>query len=56
MQISKLKQKLHVSTATTILVATMALFSSTTNMAADMSNGANNFYQSHQVTSSKSDF
>lgn len=56
MKMSKLKQKLHVSTATTILVATMALFSSTTNMAADMSNGANNFYQSHQVTVQKVTF
>lgn len=41
---------------TAALAATVGLFSSTSTMAADMSNGANNFYQSSQVTIQKVTF
>ena len=41
---------------TAALAATVGLFSSTSTMAADMSNGANNFYQSRQVTIQKVTF
>ncbi|SDY00249.1 alpha/beta hydrolase [Acinetobacter kyonggiensis] len=41
---------------TAALAATVGLFSSTSTTAADMSNGANNFYQSSQVTIQKVTF
>ncbi|WP_343597863.1 alpha/beta hydrolase [Acinetobacter sp.] len=41
---------------TAALATTVSLFSSTSTMAADMSNGANNFYQSSQVTIQKVTF
>ncbi|WP_436868880.1 alpha/beta hydrolase [Acinetobacter courvalinii] len=41
---------------TAALAATVGLFSTTSTMAADMSNGANNFYQSNQVTIQKVTF
>ncbi|ENU47282.1 alpha/beta hydrolase [Acinetobacter nosocomialis] len=41
---------------TAALAATVGLFSSTSTMAADMSNDANNFYQSSQVTIQKVTF
>ena len=41
---------------TAALAATVSLFSSTSTTAADMSNGANNFYQSSQVTIQKVTF
>ncbi len=56
MQLSTFTQKLRVSTASTLLVATIGLFSTSSIMAADMSNGANNFYQSTQVTIQKVTF
>lgn len=56
MQLLTLTQKLRVSTASTLLVATIGLFSIPSTMAADMSNGANNFYQSTQVTIQKVTF
>ena len=56
MQLSIFTQKLRVSTASTLLVATIGLFSIPSTMAADMSNGANNFYQSTQATIQKVTF
>ena len=56
MQLSTFTQKLRVSTASTLLVITIGLFSIPSTMAADMSNGANNFYQSTQVTIQKVTF
>lgn len=56
MQLLTFTQKLRVSTANTLLVATIGLFSIPSTMAADMSNGANNFYQSTQVTIQKVTF
>ncbi|KKC44246.1 alpha/beta hydrolase [Acinetobacter sp. V2] len=43
-------KKLKTHTAAAVCAATIGLFSSTSAMAADMSNDANNFYQSQQVT------
>ena len=56
MQVSKFTQKFKSSAITLTLAATVGLFSSTSTMAADMSNGANNFYQSSQVTIQKVTF
>ncbi|WP_088458569.1 alpha/beta hydrolase [Acinetobacter soli] len=49
-------KKFRNAALTAALVATVGLFSSTSMMAADMSNGANNFYQSSQVTIQKVTF
>lgn len=49
MTTSPLFKKLKTHTVVAICAATIGLFSSTSAMAADMSNGANNFYQSQQV-------
>jgi len=56
MTTSLLFKKLKNHTAAAICAATIGLFSSTSGMAADMSNGANNFYQSQQVTIQKVTF
>ncbi|MCU4422875.1 alpha/beta hydrolase [Acinetobacter sp. WU_MDCI_Abxb74] len=56
MTTSPLFKKLKNHTAAAICAATIGLFSSTSGMAADMSNGANNFYQSQQVTIQKVTF
>ncbi|MBF7688300.1 alpha/beta hydrolase [Acinetobacter rathckeae] len=52
---TRMKKFLNVA-LTAALAATVGLFSSTSTMAADMSNGANNFYQSSQVTIQKVTF
>lgn len=49
-------QSIRASTAASILVATIGLFSSIPSQAADMSNGANNFYTSERVTIQKVTF
>lgn len=49
-------KKFRNAALTATLAATVGLFSSTSTMAADMSNGANNFYQSSQVTIQKVTF
>lgn len=51
----RIKKIRHVALTAT-LAATASLFTSTATMAADMSNGANNFYQSNQVTIQKVTF
>lgn len=56
MTTSPLFKKLKTHTVVAICAATIGLFSSTSAMAADMSNGANNFYQSQQVTIQKVTF
>ncbi|MEC6390854.1 alpha/beta hydrolase [Acinetobacter pittii] len=56
MSTSPLFKKLKAHTAAAICAATIGLFSSNSAMAADMSNGANNFYQSQQVTIQKVTF
>lgn len=56
MTTSPLFKKLKTHTASAICAATIGLFSSTSSMAADMTNGANNFYQSQQVTIQKVTF
>lgn len=56
MSTSPLFKKLKTHTAAAICAATIGLFSSTSALAADMSNGANNFYQSQQVTIQKVTF
>ena len=52
---TRIKKIRHVALTVT-LAATVSLFTSTAIMAADMSNGANNFYQSNQVTMQKVTF
>lgn len=47
---------IHKVALTATLAATVGIFSSTAAVAADMSNGANNFYQSNQVTIQKVTF
>lgn len=49
-------QKLRHIALTAAITATVSLFSSASVMAADMSNGANNFYQSNQVIIKKVSF
>lgn len=56
MQASKFTQKFKNSAIAAVVVATIGLFSSTPTVAADMSNGANNFYQSNHVTIQKVTF
>lgn len=46
-------KKFRNAALTAALVVTVGLFSSTSTMAADMSKGANNFYQSSQITIQK---
>lgn len=56
MKTHHLIQEIRASTVTSILVATIGLFSTLPSQAADMSNGANNFYQSEKVTVQKVTF
>lgn len=56
MKTHHLIQAIRTSTATSLLVATIGLFSTLPSQAADMSNGANNFYQSEKVTVQKVTF
>lgn len=56
MRHSTFTQKLRTSTASTLLIASIGLFSIPSTMAADMPKDANNFYQSNQVTIQKVTF
>lgn len=56
MSVIQYNPKFRKSVLAVITAATVSLFSSTTVMAADMSNGADNFYQSSQVSIQKVTF
>ncbi|MFU9046763.1 alpha/beta hydrolase [Acinetobacter tibetensis] len=56
MSVIQYNPKFRKSVLAVITAATVSLFSSTTVMAADMSNGADNFYQSSQVNIQKVTF
>lgn len=56
MSVIQYNQKFRKSVLAVITAATVGLFSSTTVMAADMSNNADNFYQSSQVSIQKVTF